>query len=254
MKHITLFVDESGEPGLKAQHFSKPYFVWGCVAVQDANALGSKIRNLLNGAHNSGAYPVGLSELKFYPSHSYWKLAYRERWMDAYRRDMDLVRKMVLDIIVDQADGVSAMIVDKRNVQGSWTGRTLQLHALYRHFCFGILPSPAMRAPPQLVYDRGRIPPRDQASFHDMVSRQAGTYDRQGRVAYEGHIPRPYDADSASEAGLWAADIVAGAFHYKYDRNDSTYADMVSSKMICEDVLDAHGHQHSTVTLERGTY
>ena len=239
MKHITLYTDDSGDPGLKVQHFNKPYFVWGCVAVQNANAFGSEIRRLLNEVHNSGAYPVGLPELKFYPPHSYWKLMHHGRWMDAYHKDMDIVRKKVLNIIADKADGVSAMIVDKRSVQNGWKGSTLQAETLYRHFCFGILLSRKMSAPPQLVYDRGRIPPRNQAYFHNKVSSQAGIYERQGRVSYEGHIPSPYDADSASEANLWAADMVAGAFHHKYDHNDSTYADMVKAKIICEDVFDA---------------
>lgn len=238
MKYVTIYADDSGDPGLKSQHFDKPYFVWGCVAVRDTNAFRSEIRRLLGEVHDSGAYPARLSELKFYPPHSYWKLMHHERWRDAYHTDMDLVRKKTLGIIADRADGVSAMIVDKRDVQGGWKGNTLQIHALYRHFCFGILPSPAMSAPPQMLYDRGRIPLGDQASFHDMVSSQAGTYERQGKVAYEGHIPIPYDADSAVEASLWAADMVAGAFHCKYDRNDPTYADMVATKMICEDIFN----------------
>ena len=234
MEYITIYIDDSGDPGLRRQHFHKPYFVWGCVAVRNADALRSDIRHLLNEMHDSGAYPVGLSEIKFYPPHSHWKRAHLERWMDAYHADMDRIRKKALGIIADRVDGVSAMIVDKRDVQSGWKGNMLQLHALYQHFCFGILPSQIMPAPPQMVYDQGRIPAVDQILLHDMVGRQASIYEQQGRVAYEGHIPIPYDADSAVEANLWAADMVAGAFHHKYDHSDPTHADMVPAKMICE--------------------
>ena len=236
MKYVTIYADASGDPGLN-NISAKSYFVWGCVAVRDTSAFRFEIKDLLKEVHNSGAYPVKLSELKFNPPHKYWKDPNHKRGMDAYYTDMDSIRKKALGIIADRADGVSAMIVNKRDVQSGWDARKLQKCALYQHFCFGILPSLAMSAPPQMVYDQG-IPAGDKTSLHNMVRSQASKYERQGSVSYKDRILM-YDADSEREVNLGAADMVAGAFRRKYVDCDSTYADMVSAKMICEDIFDA---------------
>jgi hypothetical protein len=49
---------------------------------------------------------------------------------------------------------------------------------------------------------------------------------------YRGNLSSPIDTSSKMEAGIWAADLVAGAFYHKYQNNEWTYSNILNSKKI----------------------
>lgn len=234
-ERITIYVDESGDPGLVGRSLNKPYFVLGFVIIQEPATLYSSLRRLLKNLHRSGSYPKGLPELKFYPPQNHWKQKYGEWWKDAYNSDIDLVRRKTLNLIVKKADMVSAGVLDKRTVPNRWSSNYAQNYTFTQNIC-RILLDPSISSPPQVVYDRGRISDTGRRGFYHFLMRKVAHYEQVYDVAYRGHIPPPRDMDSLDEANLWAADMVAGAFFHKYDHNDASYADMLSAKMISQEV------------------
>lgn len=232
-----IFVDEAGNPGLpnpKVKNF-RPYFVFGYVYSHDPSKLTKRLRRLLKKLHHRNKYPAELAELKFYLPYSdlITKYGYTaKRLDDEYSVNMPEIRSKTLSIINDFSDGVFAAIVDKRLVAKSLTSESLQNFVFAQTLFVNILNAIRAPVPPQIIYDKGRLSPTRAHHFHAYVQRKEEYFQQRQIKQYPGSILPPKDATSVSEAGIWAADMVAGSFYHKYAHRDHAYSNMTNSKRI----------------------
>jgi hypothetical protein len=62
--------------------------------------------------------------------------------------------------------------------------------------------------------------------------RKDSYYQYRGWKNYQGSLSPPVDTASLGEAGIWAADLVAGAFYHKYANSDWSYANLLTPSLI----------------------
>ena len=107
-----------------------------------------------------------------------------------------------------------------------------------RHFVFAeTLVSDIMNVlsppnPPIILYDKGRLSPAKTQLFQNYLVKKDQYFQRRGWKRYRGALSTPLDLSSTLEPGIWASDLVAGAFYHKYANNDWTYANMFSNVRI----------------------
>ena len=83
-----------------------------------------------------------------------------------------------------------------------------------------------------VIYDKGRLSSTNTAAFQDYIRRKDSYFGTRGWKQYQGTIPPPIDQSSESEPGLWAADMVAGAYFFKHQHRDPTLANVLTRKRI----------------------
>lgn len=86
--------------------------------------------------------------------------------------------------------------------------------------------------PPSILCDGGRLSPIKTEYFKNYVSNKEHYLSKIGITSHEGPLPELQAQSSQQEPGIWAADLVAGSFQYKYKSRDPYYADLLKTKYI----------------------
>lgn len=206
----------------------------GFVYCKDPRQLRKRLRRLLKGLHIRNIYPRHLSELKFYlPYSELIQQGYTVPDLDnVYNSQMPIIRSRVIGIICKYSDGVFAAVLDKRKAKPSWTSEELGNFVFAETLVVNVMNTLSPPNPPIVLYDKGRLSPARTRKFRTYVINKDSYFAYKGYKRYRGSLSTPIDVSSTSEAGIWAADYVAGAFYHKYSNNDSTYANMLNAMRI----------------------
>lgn len=206
----------------------KPYFVIGFVYCQDPRELRKRLRRLLKRLHIRNIYPPHLSELKFYlPYTDLIQQGYTVPQLDyCYNQHMPGIRSRAIQLVCEHSNGTFAAVVDKRKAVKTWTQEELGNFAFAQTLVANIMNPLSPPNPPVVFYDKGRLSPSRTPLFRTYLLNKDSYFTRMGYKRYRGSLSAPLEVSSVSEAGIWAADLVAGAFYHKYSNKDSTYANM----------------------------
>jgi hypothetical protein len=229
--NATIYIDESGDPGLtsKTTVAAKPYFVYGFVYCEDPRELRKRLRRLLKKMRLRKRYPPHLSELKFYLPYSDLKgQGYSISKLDTeFNTKMPMIRTAALGLIDRHATATFAAIVDKRKAAMSWTSEHLGNFAFAQTLMVNVLNVVCQGGCPLVVYDKGRLSPANSYKFRAYLREKESYFAAKGSKKYTGTLSAPIEVSSVSEPGVWAADLVAGAYYHKYANHDATYANML---------------------------
>ncbi len=230
-----IFIDESGDIGLRSKPWiqKKPYYVFGFVYCKDPSQLRKRLKRLLKRMHQRGKYPSRLGELKFYLPHTELiQGGYTITDINNYNAHMPVVRSKALGLITKYSDGVFATVLDKRKAFPTYTEEELGNYILARSFIEDVMNVLKPPNPPAILYDRGRLSPARSIEFNNYVVSKDSYYQYRGWKNYQGSLSPPVDTASLGEAGIWAADIVAGSFYHKHANSDWSYANMLTPSLI----------------------
>jgi hypothetical protein len=229
-----IFVDESGNPGLSSPSVELyPYYVIGFVYCKDPSQLRSSLKRLLKKEHERNRYPPALHELKFYlPNSDLIRRGYTPDQLKKYETYLPSVRDEANEIICKTVNGVFGAIVDKRKAADSWTPERLGNFVFAQTLLLDVMNKISLQYPPAILYDKGRLSSYKAKQFEDYITNKDRWFRQNGRKMYGGNISAPMSQSSYAEPGIWAADLVAGAFQCKYKHQESRYADMLRTKYI----------------------
>jgi len=224
-----IFVDESGDPGLRATSRCR-YFAIGFVFCDDCYTLRKRFRRLLKKLHLRNKYPPQLHELKFYlPETDLIQVGYMPKQLDHYRALLSEVRSKAINEMIKSNVKTFAAVVDKRKARQTWTAERLGNFVFAQTLIVNILNALSLPISPLIIYDKGRLTPSRARIFSQYLINKDSYFQTLGIKRYRGSIGIPNDVPSYSEPGIWAADIVAGAYHHKYELSDSSFADQLAN-------------------------
>jgi len=230
----TIFVDESGDPGLSAgSKRIRPFFAFGFVYCSDPQGLRKRLRRLLKKLHLKNKYPRHLGEIKFYlPNTDLIQQGYKKADIRHYEAFSPEVRTKSINVIRKEADGVFSAIIDKKKAARTWTTEELGNFTFAQTLIVNIMNSISPPNPPAILYDKGRLSASRTNRFRTYLLNKDSYFQYKGLKKYRGTLPAPIETTSKLEPGIWAADIVAGAFYHKYSHKDWSYANALKSAYI----------------------
>jgi hypothetical protein len=232
-----IFVDESGNPDLSAT--SKrlyPYYSIGFVYCKNPSQLRTDLKRMLKRIHERDRYPPDITELKFYlPMSELVRLGYEKGELDEYLAKLPNVRQKSLEVICKNATKIFAAVLIKKKALGTWTSERIGNYLFAQTLVLDVMNNISPQYPPSILYDPGRLSPSQTDEFKQYLNGKDHYFERMGIKQYEGHLPNPQARASHIEPGIWAADLVAGAFNCKYTNNDSSYSELLKTKCILHD-------------------
>ncbi len=230
----TIFVDESGDPGLSpASKKLRPYFTFGFVYCEDPQGLRKRLRRLLKKLHLRHKYPRHLAELKFYlPNTDLIQQGYKIEDIRKYEAFSPYVRSKTIGVICREASGVFAAIIDKKRAKSTWTPEELGNFTFAQTVIVNIMNKISPANPPAILYDKGRLSAARTHRFRTYLTNKDSYFQYMGFKRYRGILPPPVETTSKLEPGIWAADIVAGAFYHKHCHKDWSYVNALSKVFI----------------------
>lgn len=230
----TIFVDESGDPGLStASKRIRPFFTFGFVYCSDSQNLRKRLRRLLKKLHLKSKYPRHLCEIKFYlPNTDLIQQGYKIADIRQYEKFSPEVITKAIEIICKYANGVFAAIINKKKVKNTWTSEQLGNFTFAQTLIVNIMNKISPPNPPAILYDKGRLSASRTNRFKTYLLNKDSYFQYKGLKQYRGSLPAPIETTSTLEPGIWAADIVAGAFYHKHSHKDWSYANALTSIYI----------------------
>jgi|GEM_PF-2566224 len=229
-----IFVDESGNPDLSTKSKSLyPYYSIGFVYCKNPSQLRADLKRILKKAHERDRYPPDITELKFYlPMSELVQLGYEKVELDRYLEMLPIVRQKALEAICKDAAKIFAAILIKGKARETWTSERIGNYIFAQTLVSDVMNNIFPQYPPSILYDPGRLSPSQTEEFKQYLSGKDQYFERMGIKRYDGHLPGPQARASHIEPGIWAADLVAGAFNCKYTHNDGSYVEMLKTKYI----------------------
>jgi len=231
-----IFVDESGDHSLSDKSIQKcKYFVLGFVYCRSPNRLRKHLRRLLKRLHKKNKYPPKLDDLKFYlPTQKLFKkYDYSNEEVARYQSFMNKNRIKMIKILNRNCNGIYAAICDKalagrdKFKNGEELGNWLFANTLTKN----IIPYLRCRHTPSVIYDKGRLSASRCAAFHIYLF-DIENYLRMTGINYDSvKLGQAQDCSSYTEPGIWASDIVAGAYRYAYVNSDIKYSQLLVNKI-----------------------
>ena len=228
----SIFVDEAGDPGLSSR--SKPFFVLGFVYCKDPSELRKRLRRYLKRLHLKNKYPPHLSELKFnLPYSDLIQQGYTVNDLDDnYSKHMPLIRTQSLELIHKHCEGVFAAILNKSSIKKKWDKDELGNFIFAQTVIVNIMNSISPPNPPIIYYDDGRLSTAKSIKFKTYLVEKDSYFHYRGLKLYRGNLSTPVDTSSKMDAGIWAADLVAGSFYHKHQNKEWAYSNILNSKKI----------------------
>jgi hypothetical protein len=230
----TFFVDESGNSGLNANHnITHPFLIMGFAYSTNPFQLKFRLTRLLKKLQTKQKWHPQLNELKFFPFASLKKMMVPEQEIrDCWAPYFDEVRTEVSQIVTEYTDGIFAGVLDKRTIfKTTWTPEKIGNYLFKKTLFDGIIPNIKVTSP-EILYDKGRIHSGAATLFNQYIHDSQNYYFFKGKNKHSGLIKKITDVDSLSNSGVWAADIVAGAFHKSAKHEDNTWTDIMKPKFI----------------------
>lgn len=229
-----IFVDESGNPGLSSSSLELyPYYAIGFVYCKDPSQLRSRLKRLLKKEHERKRYPPALLELKFYlPNSDLIQWGYTLDQLKKYEAYLPSIREKANEIICSTVNGVFGAVIDKKMAVDSWTPERIGNFVFAQTLLLDVMNNISPQYPPAISYDKGRLSSYRSKQFENYITKKDQFFGQNGRKVYVGKISTPISQSSYAEPGIWAADLVAGAFQCKYKHRESRYANMLKAKYI----------------------
>jgi len=205
----------------------------GFVYCNNPLQLRKKLKRLLKREHKK-RYPPSLQEIKFYlPKNSLINKGYTPDQIQRYENELPSIRKKVIQHICNEATGVFGAILDKKKARDAWTSERIGNFIFAQTLVVNVMNQISPQYPVSILYDEGRLPPAQKSKFKQYLTNKDQYFRDMKLNKYEGKLPTPQEVNSCAEAGIWAADIVAGAFQYKYKHKDAQYAELLAPVYIC---------------------
>ncbi len=230
-----IYADESSDCGLSpASRQKRPYFSFGYVYCRHPQTLQKNLRRQLRRQHRRNRYPPQLREIKFFlPNTKLRDWGYSNKEISRYIKYLPQFRRKAIQIIMNSSCGVYSAILKKDTItKTTWTSEKLGNFIFAQTLFLKILNTLKTPKPPTIIFDEGRLTVLKATRFKEYLSSKESYFEYVGIKKYKGSIATPIDMSSLSEPGLWAADIVAGAFYHKYRNRDRTYADLLTPSYI----------------------
>jgi hypothetical protein len=232
-----IFVDEAGDPGLSnAAVSNRPYYVFGFVYCEDPKPLRKHLHRLLKKMHLQNRYPPHLSELKFYiPMTELIQQGYTIDQLNKFNSFMPAIRTRAIGIICEYSDGVFAAVIDKKKALMSprpWTPENLGNFVFAQTLIVNVLNVVSPPNPPIIYFDKGRLSPARASDFGKYVVNKDSYFEFRGLKRYRGSLSAPLDVASISEPGIWAADLISGAYYHKHSNKEWAYANICEAAKI----------------------
>jgi len=231
-----VYVDESSDCGLSiASRRKRPFFSFGYVYCRDPKTLREKLRRQLRRQHRRNRYPPQLREIKFYLPNNELKKdwGYSNKEIRRYIKYLPQFRRKTIDIILNSSCGIYSAILKKDTIKKpTWTSERLGNFMFAQTLFLNILNTLKTSKPPTIIFDEGRLSVLKATKFKEYLSNKESYFEYVGLKKYKGNIGTPVDMSSISEPGIWAADIIAGAFYHKYCNRDRVYADLLKPSYI----------------------
>lgn len=229
-----IFIDESGSIKIREK---KGYFVISFLFCKNPESLRSAMNRQLMRMHVYNKYPEKLKELKFYPRReNLHKLGYIKSEIDKFENQLPDIRTQTLNLILDNCDGVYISILDNKTIREDisdrWTGETLGNYVIAHPLIKYVTPSLPIQEPPVICFDKGRLKIENMDDFYDYLGRKDSLCGFKNYLKYGQNISNFQECDSISEPCVWAADMVAGAYYYKFKNNDDSYSELINNKLL----------------------
>jgi len=228
-----IFVDESGDPGLTEESISKGrYFVLGFVYCKSPSQTRKKLRRLLKRLHPK-KYPLDLRELKFYlPRTELFGKGYSEQELDRFEEHQRTNREKAIRILNETCSGVYAAVCDKTKAVKRWTPERLGNYMFAQTLVVNVLPMIDPIHSPIVIFDKGRLSAARSREFKIYMINKDRYFETMGLKRYSVRLGVPIDMSSLDEPGLWASDIVAGAFRHASNTGEKEYVDALAPLFI----------------------
>jgi hypothetical protein len=160
------------------------------------------------------------------------KRGYEDAQLDKYQERLPIVRKNALEAVCKDAANVFAAILDKKKAYDTWTSEKIGNYVFAQTLVSNIMNNISPQYPPSILFDPGRLSPSQTEDFKKYLNGKDQYFEYLGIKRYEGSLPEPKPQASHVEPGIWAADLVAGAFSCKHTHGDRSYADLLKTKYI----------------------
>lgn len=234
LKQESIFVDESGDPGLSiSSRSATPYFTYGFVYCKNPMELRKNLRRLLKRLHRKDAYPGRLKEIKFFLPEQKMrgKLGYSHADVIRYKVNLPDIRNKMINILKNSECTIFSSILKKASIaRTTWTPIRIANYILAQSLFVNVLNVINTPVPPSILMDQGRIKKEsDFDNFQKYIIAKESYFGFRNIKKYSGNIDLPQHISSESDPGIWAADIVAGAFNLKYKSGNDTFANDLSS-------------------------
>jgi len=191
------------------------------------------LRRYLRKIHVRGKYPAHLAELKFYLPDTYLiQKGYTKDQIRRYEGYLPIIRTRSINIICSAGAKVFCAIVDKRTAYASWKSEELYNLAFAETVIVNIMNALSPPIPPAIFYDRGRLSIARSRDFGSYLLNKDSYFESRGLKKYQGSLGLPIDVPSVGTPGIWAADVVAGAFYHKHAHNDWSYSNALAPAVI----------------------
>ena len=227
-----LYVDEAGDPGLsEAARRVSPYFALGFVYCASPVRMNIELRRLLRRKKKRKQWPEELDELKFYPSITKLRqrFGYTEEQVLKYQSNLDKIRKDTIKVINRNADGIYCAVCEKETVHpASFPSSEILGNWLFGNtVCKWILPGLECKHPLTIILDEGRLTSAKSEDFKRYMKNKDQFLKHWDVVDHTNSLGEIIDTSSTGNPGIWASDVVAGAFRHKYHVKDTTYSDQL---------------------------
>lgn len=229
-----IFVDESGDPGLSRKSIEMgKYFVLGFVYCKSPSLMRKKLKRLLKRLHQSKKYPIECKELKCYlPRSDLISKGVSEIELDKFQNYMFKNRDKMIRILNETCGGVYAAVCDKEKAKESWTSERLGNYVFAQTLVVNVLPLIRTYRTPIIIYDKGRLSAAKSKDFKIYLMDKDRYFQNLGIKKYPGNLGTPIDFSSLNEPGLWASDIVAGAFRHFFNNNEPKYKEALKPSFL----------------------
>jgi len=131
----------------------------------------------------------------------------------------------MIDAITATDTRVYAAICDKTQANQAWTPERLGNYIFAQTLITYILPIINAANTPHIIYDKGRLSGAKSTNFKTYILDKDRFFETPGIRRYPERLGAPLDVSSTTEPGLWAGDIIAGAYRHAYAVGDPTYRD-----------------------------
>jgi hypothetical protein len=204
------------------------------VYCKNPQTLRKKLKRLLRRVHNRKQYPPHLKELKFHlPNSDLIKKGCDIDQLKKYKTKLPYIREQAIEIICNEGSGVLGATLDKNSrKRDTWTAEKIGNYIFAQTLIRDVMNNIQPRHTPVIIYDKGRLSAAKNEAFKDYFVRKDAYLRGIGISVYKRPLPKPDHRSSYTEPGIWAADIVAGAFRYKHMGVDPHYADLLATKYI----------------------
>ena len=171
--------------------------------------------------------------MKFYlPRTDLFHKGYTDEELDRFEGHQHINRMKAIRILNESCSGVYAAICDKTKAVNGWTPERLGNYMFAQTLIVNVMSSIDPLYSPIVIFDKGRLSASRSSDFKIYLVNKDRYFESVGIKRYSGRLGPPIDVSSLNEPGLWASDIVAGAFRHALSTGDKKYMEALRPSFI----------------------